>query len=96
LRFVLTLSMVAALLVPIAGFAQSPGPQAPAGTVPRQTPTATKQSPSTGQVWVNTRSKVYHCPGDRYFGKTKAGKYMSEADAKSGGFRADHGKACTS
>ena len=65
LRFVLTLSTLAALLVPITVFAQSPGPQAPAGTAPRQTPAATtpatRQSPSQGQVWVNTKSKVYHC-----------------------------------
>lgn len=54
---------------------------APKGATAAEIEDAKKQ----GLVWVNTDSKVYH-KGGRYFGKTKEGKFMSEADAKKAGF----------
>jgi hypothetical protein len=47
-----------------------------------------------GLVWVNSNSKVYHCPGDRWYGKTKQGEYMTESQAKAQGNRPDHNKPC--
>jgi hypothetical protein len=46
------------------------------------------------KVWLNTSSNVYHCPGTKYYGTTKAGAYMTEAEAKAKGARPDRGKPC--
>ena len=55
---------------------------------------AARTAGGDARVWVNTRSNVYHCEGDRWYGKTKHGEYMTERDALAKGAHADHGKAC--
>ena len=46
------------------------------------------------QVWVNTKSGVYHCPGSQWYGKTKQGTYMTQAQALGNGYRPAYGKYC--
>ncbi len=71
-------------------------PSAPATKSAKGTKTPMEEAPGGGpdKVWVNTNSSVYHCPGDRFYGKTAHGRYMTEAAAKSAGAKGVGGKTC--
>jgi len=39
------------------------------------------------RVWVNTKTGVYHYPGERWYGNTQEGEYMTEKQAQAAGDR---------
>jgi hypothetical protein len=70
--------------------ADSPFPAPPAASFP-----APGNSPATGtnaQVWVNLKSGKYFLPGSPYYGNTKQGQYMTEAQAQQQGYIAAKGQ----
>lgn len=48
---------------------------------------ATPPPAGKNMVWVNTESKIYHKPDSYWYGKTKNGSYMTEAEAIKAGYR---------
>jgi len=62
-----------------------------AAATPAATPSPAKQQTTQpngpGLVWVNTDTRMYHKQGTRWYGKTRHGKYMLEADAIKAGYK---------
>jgi hypothetical protein len=58
-----------------------------AQSVPAENPDA--------NVWVNTGTGTYHCPGTRWYGKTHEGEYMKQKQARQKGYHPAGNRACT-
>lgn len=70
----------------------SPGPTPappPAAKAPNQ-----EQGDQNVRVWVNTNSGVYHCPGTRWYGRTKEGLFMTQREALEKNNRPAYGNYC--
>jgi hypothetical protein len=71
----------------------APAPSAGAPATPRAGEYTTElaaraRCPSDTVVWANTPTRIYHYSGTRYFGHTRNGAFMCEADARTAGYRA--------
>lgn len=80
-----------------APMAASPAPSqsaAPASSRKGSTSIAAAPGGGPGLVWLNSGSNVYHCYGSQWYGKTKAGSYMSESEAKSKGAHPSNNRPC--
>jgi len=84
---------------PAAAETAAPAAASNSAATPAATPTAKKHKApepqavqaaggGNGQVWVNTETHVFHKEGTKWYGKTKQGKYMSEAEAVKEGDKA--------
>jgi hypothetical protein len=91
-----TIEKIAPLVTvtPASPTAATPVTPAPAQTHKAKVPETTKSPqveaktpPAPGMVWVNTNTKIFHREGDRWYGKTKEGKFMTEAEALKEGYR---------
>lgn len=95
MMFALNAALLASSLIPYSAAAQTPPAAAKkttaaakkADATPAPTAAEIADAKSKGMVWVNLGSGVWHKDGE-FFGNTKRGKFMTEADATKAGYRA--------
>ena len=94
LRLLIASSAVAAALLCGSAMAQTAPAKGPQNAAKTKAATATTPAASDREiadakakslVWVNTATKVYHKDG-QFYGKTKQGAFMTEADAQKAGY----------
>jgi serine/threonine protein kinase len=71
----------------------APPPAAPPISESKAVKPSGVENPSV-KVWVNTDSGTYHCPGTRWYGKTKEGQYMTQQEARDKGYHPAADRAC--
>jgi DNA uptake protein ComE-like DNA-binding protein len=59
----------------------------PVVPIPKERSTSVPPPAGSGMVWVNKDTRVFHRQGDRWYGNTVHGAYMTEQDAINAGFR---------
>jgi DNA uptake protein ComE-like DNA-binding protein len=76
-----------AAAVPSPALAPSATPGTPAGGAAAPA----GQPPVKGMVWVDLDRRIYYFEGDRFYGNTKHGQYMTESDAIAAGYHPTKG-----
>jgi hypothetical protein len=65
-----------------------------AGPLPAQSPAAAQAGNPYTVVWADRDNGLYHCPGTRYFGKTRNGMYLYQYQAQQARYRPAYGWVC--
>jgi hypothetical protein len=66
----------------------------PSGSAPLQLSAAAQSGNPYTVVWADKDYGIYHCPGSRYYGKTRNGLYLYQNQAQQKGFRPAYGWVC--
>ena len=77
-------TLIGSVTAPVSMYAQPKAAKAPAAAAATDADIAAAKA--KGQVWCNTGTKVCHPSGDKYYGKTKTGKFV-DANALPAGYR---------